>query len=152
MRNLYYVADEIYFYRRNVGQSPADLSQPSTVMPAPTSQVVANPAAVAGIAMPQQIPSGQQPAYTVQVAPSPQGQTAGPPAAGQRNLPVAIQQPQNPALRAQLYQAMMDEASSKNNGVRMDDLGDVILSQSRQSYCYRGSNVTSDFQRHFQNN
>ena len=121
-------------------------------MPAPTSQVVANPAAVAGIAMLQQIPSGQKPAYTVQVALSPQGQTAGPPAAGQQNPPVAIQQPQNPALRAQLYQAMMDEATSKNNSVRMDHLGNVILSQGRPSYRYYGTHVTSDLQRHYQNN
>ena len=67
--------------------------------------------------MPQQMPHAQQATSTLQAVGTPQMQPAGPAPAVQPNAPVAIQQPQNPALRAQLYQAMMDEASSKNNGV-----------------------------------
>ena len=66
----------------------------------------------------------------------------------QQQVPVNIQQPANPALQHQLYQAMMQEGNS--GSVTMDDIGNLLLTSGRSGVRYRGTNASDQMHRQFQ--
>ena len=116
-------------------QVPPLPTQPQATAPVASQvqQVQPTIAAAAPVAT-QQVQAGMQ---VPAVNPQPQQQ-----------VPVNIQQPPNPALQAQLYQAMMQGGNSGT--VTMDDVGNLLLTAGRSGVCYRGTNASVEMHRQFQ--
>ena len=60
---------------------------------------------------------------------------------------VGVQQPQNPALQAQLQQAMINQGA--NSGLTFDDLANFVITQGRSNVCYRSTNDSEVLQKYF---
>ena len=142
----------MFSFRRNVGQSSPQ--QPRDNIQTQLSSQPSQSAATAPIPpVQQQAISTMQQGQIGLPPPAPMVQQHAPPQVQQapQQIPVMnIQQPQNPVLQQNLQQSVLQHA--RDNGVTMDDIANLMITQGRASFRYRGPNASAEYQRRSQNN